>query len=214
MPTPAGVDPYQILIIGFPANATAGSPCPAGDHRPASAALRKASTSRSASPAAPRRDASRSSSTTMVRASPTRVPSRPREAHCTVTRAPPAPWRSRRCGGTRRRTAARRPAQLEPYSAKGGDPILFDTAGARNATPVMRQKPDIAGPDGGNDTFLGFVVGGCRHGQLRQRYELSELLRHLRRHPARGGRRGPAAAEVPGHRRPSAAVSQLSRAAR
>ena len=30
MPNSAGVDPYQILIIGFPANASAGSPCPAG----------------------------------------------------------------------------------------------------------------------------------------------------------------------------------------
>lgn len=48
-------------------------------------------------------------------------------------------------------------ALLETYSAKGGDPILFDSAGTAQA-PVNRQKPDIAGPDGGNNTFLGFVI--------------------------------------------------------
>jgi hypothetical protein len=50
------------------------------------------------------------------------------------------------------------PAMLESYSSEGGAPILFDTAGARLATPVVRQKPDFVGPDGGNDTFLGFTL--------------------------------------------------------
>jgi hypothetical protein len=50
------------------------------------------------------------------------------------------------------------PAVLEPYSALGGAPILFDTAGVRLATPVVRQKPDFVGPDGVNDTFLGFQL--------------------------------------------------------
>ncbi len=45
---------------------------------------------------------------------------------------------------------------LELFSSAGGDPILFDDTGKRLATPVMRQKPDFVGPDGGNDTFLGF----------------------------------------------------------
>jgi hypothetical protein len=45
---------------------------------------------------------------------------------------------------------------LEAYSSEGGTPILFDTTtGARLATPVVRQKPQVVGPDGGNDTFLG-----------------------------------------------------------
>ncbi|MBV9619806.1 MAG: S8 family serine peptidase [Gammaproteobacteria bacterium] len=51
------------------------------------------------------------------------------------------------------------PAQLDPYSATGGDPILFDKNGARLASPIVRQKPDIVGPDGGNDTFLGQLIG-------------------------------------------------------
>ena len=50
------------------------------------------------------------------------------------------------------------PAQLESYSSEGGTPSLFDVTGTRLATPVTRQKPDIVGPDGGNDTFLGFTL--------------------------------------------------------
>ena len=55
-----------------------------------------------------------------------------------------------RCGTT--------PATLENFSAQGGEPILFDTAGNALATPLVRQKPDFVGPDGGNDTFLGFTL--------------------------------------------------------
>jgi hypothetical protein len=54
------------------------------------------------------------------------------------------------CGST--------PAQLETYSSEGGAPILFDSAGTRLTTPVVRQKPDFVGPDGVNNTFLGFTL--------------------------------------------------------
>jgi len=47
------------------------------------------------------------------------------------------------------------PAGLEPFSSLGGDPTLFDTAGNRLATPLVRQKPDFVGPDGVNNTMLG-----------------------------------------------------------
>jgi hypothetical protein len=47
---------------------------------------------------------------------------------------------------------------LEFFSSAGGDPILFDVTGTRLATPEFRQKPDFVGPDGGNDTFLGFKI--------------------------------------------------------
>jgi hypothetical protein len=50
------------------------------------------------------------------------------------------------------------PATLETYSSEGGAPILFDVTGTRLATPVVRQKPDFVGPDGVNDTFLGFTL--------------------------------------------------------
>ncbi len=50
------------------------------------------------------------------------------------------------------------PATIEPYSSAGGAPILFDTTGARLATQIVRQKPDFVGPDGVNNTFLGFTL--------------------------------------------------------
>jgi hypothetical protein len=50
------------------------------------------------------------------------------------------------------------PATLEYFSSQGSDPILFNSAGTRLATPMLRQKPDFIGPDGGNDTFLGFKL--------------------------------------------------------
>jgi hypothetical protein len=53
------------------------------------------------------------------------------------------------------------PAVPESYSSQGGAPVLFDTTGARLATPVVRQKPDFTGPDGGNDTFLGFTLASA-----------------------------------------------------
>jgi hypothetical protein len=60
------------------------------------------------------------------------------------------------------------PAMLESYSSEGGTPILFDVNGTRLATPVTRQKPEIVGPDGGNDTFLGYTLAsaGLTGGQL------------------------------------------------
>jgi Subtilase family len=54
------------------------------------------------------------------------------------------------CGST--------PATLEQFSSQGGTPILFDSSGNRLAAPIIRQKPDFVGPDGGNDTFLGFTL--------------------------------------------------------
>ena len=50
------------------------------------------------------------------------------------------------------------PTTLEPYSSSGGAPILFDTSGNRLATAVYRWKPDFVGPDGVNNTFLGFTL--------------------------------------------------------
>jgi hypothetical protein len=50
------------------------------------------------------------------------------------------------------------PATLEYFSSAGGAPILFDASGTRLATAELRQKPDFVGPDGGNDTFLGYTL--------------------------------------------------------
>jgi hypothetical protein len=50
------------------------------------------------------------------------------------------------------------PATVEPYSSQGGAPILFSSTGTRLATPELRQKPNFVGPDGVNNTFLGFTL--------------------------------------------------------
>jgi hypothetical protein len=50
------------------------------------------------------------------------------------------------------------PLQPESFSSEGGVLTLFDTTGARLATPIQRQKPDIVDADGVNDTFLGFTL--------------------------------------------------------
>ena len=52
------------------------------------------------------------------------------------------------------------PPELEYFSSAGGDPILFDSSGARLATPQYRQKPNFVGPDGVNTSFFGFPLAG------------------------------------------------------
>jgi hypothetical protein len=46
------------------------------------------------------------------------------------------------------------PPLLEYFSSAGGTPVYFDAAG--NAINVMRQKPEIVAPDGGDTTFFGY----------------------------------------------------------
>lgn len=48
------------------------------------------------------------------------------------------------------------PATIEPFSAAGTTPILFNRAGNRLATPDVRLKPEIVAPDGTNTSFFGF----------------------------------------------------------
>ena len=50
------------------------------------------------------------------------------------------------------------PPLLEFFSSRGGVPILFDLEGKRLASPLIRQKPEIVAPDGGNTTFFGFDI--------------------------------------------------------
>jgi hypothetical protein len=49
------------------------------------------------------------------------------------------------------------PARLEFFSSAGATPILFDTQGNRLSQPILRTKPDITAPDGGDiaNTFQG-----------------------------------------------------------
>lgn len=47
------------------------------------------------------------------------------------------------------------PPLLESFSSAGGTPILFATDGTRLNTPLILNKPDFTGPDGGNTSFFG-----------------------------------------------------------
>ncbi|MDG4597210.1 MAG: S8 family serine peptidase [Candidatus Contendobacter sp.] len=47
------------------------------------------------------------------------------------------------------------PPTLESFSSAGGTPILFEVNGTRKTQPEVRQKPEIVGPDGTNNTFFG-----------------------------------------------------------
>jgi subtilisin family serine protease len=44
---------------------------------------------------------------------------------------------------------------LEPYSSRGGTPILLDNNGVRLATPEIRQQPRFTAVDGTSTTFFG-----------------------------------------------------------
>jgi hypothetical protein len=46
------------------------------------------------------------------------------------------------------------PPVLEVFSSAGPTRILFDTDGAPLATPLIRPKPEMVAPDGGNTTFF------------------------------------------------------------
>ena len=52
------------------------------------------------------------------------------------------------------------PLVPESFSSKGGNlQIFFDSAGNRLATPEIRQKPNVTGPDGGHTSFFGSSDG-------------------------------------------------------
>jgi len=142
----AGVDPVQILIIANPANATASTPAEtlnlqiglAGGTTAPGRVIVAVQTDGQAAPPL----------TQFATNSPTLQGHSSAAGAGTVGAAfyfdTPA------CGTT--------PAAIESYSSQGGAPILFSSAGARLATPTIRQKPDFVGPDGVNDTFLGFTL--------------------------------------------------------
>ncbi len=46
------------------------------------------------------------------------------------------------------------PAQLEPYSSKGGTPILFEADGTPKGAPEIRAKPEFTAVDGVDTTFF------------------------------------------------------------
>ena len=160
-----GVDPYQVLVIGYPANATTGSTCPAGLTATVCSAAQNITIQVGlVAGAAPTRikvavdDDGAGSTFAGVPVTGGTLQGHPSASGVMAVGA--VFWDDTPdCGTT--------PAVLETFSAKGGDPILFDSSGTALNPPggEMRQKPDIAGPDGGSDTFLGFALGAGGSGQ-------------------------------------------------
>ncbi len=144
-----GADPYQVLIIANPANATANTPQETlnlmvglanGTAPPGRVKVVVETDGQTDAPI-----------TEFATDSPT-LQGHPGAAGAAAVAAA-FYFQTPDCGTT--------PAVLEAYSSEGGEPILFDVDGVRLATPVVRNKPDFTGPDGGNDTFLGFTLASA-----------------------------------------------------
>ena len=134
-----GVDPYQVLVIGYPANATTGSPCPAGNTATVCSAAQ--------------------SITVQVGLVAGAAPTRIKVALDDAARGPPSggaghgrhaagtPERRRSDGGGRglleRHARLRQDARgARDFSAKGGDPILFDSLRQLRSTRPGRGAPE------------------------------------------------------------------------
>jgi Subtilase family len=144
-PNDLGVDPVQLLFVGNPADATASTPAVSfnisiglanGTHAPGRVKFVVDGNGAAVS----------------INAFATNSPTIQGHPNAAGAMAVGAAFylQTPACGTT--------PAVLEDFSSAGGDPILFDAAGTRLATPLMRQKPQLIAPDGVNDTFLGFSV--------------------------------------------------------
>jgi hypothetical protein len=145
-PNAAGVDPVQVLIIGNPASATTrsapetinvsiglvpGSPIPGR--------LKLAIDGDGAAFAI--------NASFQAPSTPT-LQGHPGAAGALAVGAA-AFWNTPRCGVA---------AVQEPYSSRGGEPILFASDGTPFSTPQMRIKPDVVDTDGVNTTFFGYTL--------------------------------------------------------
>jgi hypothetical protein len=143
-PNELGADPYQILIIGNPANATGNT---AEETFGIVVGLADGTAAPGRIKVVVEDDGAGSAIDPTLATHSATLQGHPGAAGAVAVGAAfyvntPA------CGTT--------PAGLEDFSARGGDPILFDVNGTSLATPEVRQKPDLVGPDGVNDTFLGY----------------------------------------------------------
>src|SRR5882762_6967489 len=146
-----GVDPVQLLVIGNPASAGGNS---AQETLNVQIGLASASTAPGRIKVAVQANGAQVTINSFYSPSPT-LQGHPGAAGAAAVGAAYF-LQTPRCGPT--------PALLAPYSSQGGSPILFDASGVRLATAVVRPKPDFVGPDGVNNTFLGFVLSSIGSG--------------------------------------------------
>jgi hypothetical protein len=150
-PNAVGVDPVQILIVGNPANA-------AGTSQQQNLNITVGLAANTLGTLVPGRvivtvdDGGLGSTINSFATNSATIQGHPGAAGAAAVGAA-FYFDTPRCGTT--------PATLETFSSQGGAPILFDTAGTRLVAPVVRQKPDFVGPDGVNDTFLGFTLASA-----------------------------------------------------
>jgi hypothetical protein len=165
-----GVDPYQVLIIANPANATANTPTETlnlviglanGTAPPGRVKVVVETDGQTDAPI-----------TEFATDSPT-LQGHPGAAGAAAVAAA-FYFQTPACGTTS--------ALLEPYSSEGGEPILFNVDGVRLTTPIVRNKPDFTGPDGGNDTFLGFTLASL--GYTGSNGELSTSIAECQNDPS------------------------------
>jgi Subtilase family len=148
-PNSTGADSYQVMIVGNPANATANT---ASENLNIVVGLAGGTTGPGHIKVVVEDDGAGSTINQFQTATAT-LQGHPGAAGAAAVGAA-FYYNTPACGLT--------PAQIESYSSWGGSPILFDTSGNRLATPVIRQKPDFVGPDGVNNTFLGFTLASAQ----------------------------------------------------
>jgi Subtilase family len=142
----AGVDSYQVMIVGNPANATGNT---AAENLNIAVGLAGGTAAPGRIKISVEDDGAGSTINSFQTIDSATLQGHPGAAGAAAVGAAfffdtPA------CGTT--------PAVLETFSSAGGAPILFSVSGTRLATAVVRQKPDFVAADGGNDTFLGFTL--------------------------------------------------------
>jgi hypothetical protein len=148
-PNATGVDPYQVMIIGNPANAAGNT---TSQNLNIQVGLANGSVAPGRVIVAVEDDGLGSTINAYDSTGGPTLQGHPGAAGAAAVGAA-FYFVTPRCGTTL--------AQLETYSSQGGAPILFDTSGNRLASPQVRQKPDFVGPDGVNDTFLGFTLASA-----------------------------------------------------
>ncbi len=147
-PNAVGSDPYQLLIIGNPANAS-GTSAEQNLNIVVGLATNSKGTIVPGRIIVSVEDDGLASTINPFATNRAPIPGHPGAAGAAAVGAA-FYFQTPACGTT--------PAVLEPFSSLGGAPILFDTSGTRLAAPVVRQKPDFVGPDGVNNTFLGYQI--------------------------------------------------------
>jgi hypothetical protein len=148
-PNAAGVDPVQILIIANPANASSSTP---GETLNLVVGLADGTTAPGRVKVVVETDGQADPPITQFATHSSTLQGHPGAAGAVAVGAA-FYFQTPSCGTD--------PAVIESFSSQGGAPILFDVNGVRLATATTRQKPDVVGPDGGNDTFLGFTLASA-----------------------------------------------------